>query len=483
MSSGVILSNKQSLANALEHSDENSTQLAVSSKKGQRLAKKTKTNQSKITKANLNSKAINKCYSPVKMSANRKTNSAIKATNILANTEDDLFILKDSSNLKKTKNDFEAKPLSSLLEEESNSMNQVQENFVHECEEFDQVLKKIKFKEQFKREFEAQLNSRMTKETVEPLFNTLSVFQPLVKEDDYCQSEPSMYNSPLIAEPSSLAFSNKVDMPCATLFCDDALSITNSMSPSSCLSNDLSPASCLSTSSLSTEISNDDMSFNQPSFNLSYDISSPTESNLSNSGLGSCDLFESTDLNYIPEIDVEKTKFNNSIFFPLPDDLNSGYYMSYEEDSLQGKTPDYSYLAPQAGDSTMSLDVSLDFDDLPPNLDAMTEKLIKEISFNDNLNIVQNNDINLKTNSTIQYKNSNKIFDYNYSSKGKSLKIPNHFNFDDETEVIKKPRTTFNLNSPTNQPLSNQQSKFSALKNSSVLLNLLVNGEDSYLNK
>lgn len=387
--------------------DENS----ITNKKGQKLNKKNKINcnqSTRITKTNLNSKVIEKCYSPVKVNKKNWSNANKNSS------ADDLFILKDCSNLKKKH------------ENKQNDEN----HFVQDCKEFDCVLEKIKFKEQFKKQYEAQVNSRLAKQTIQPLFNTLSVFEPLRKEDTaYCQIEPPIDNSPLIATPTSIDYADKVDMPFE-------------------LSNDITY----------------EMNYN--------DLSSPISSTSSINSMSCEQFFESnstanlitTNANYIPEIDELKTTIGNtnSIFFPLTEDLSSTssvFYMTSEDEEklAAGKKIDYenmnlTHLAPQAGDSCMSLDVNMDFDELPVNLDAETEKLIKEISFNSCLT-VQN------TNSTIQIENTGckKDLSFDYIPGNKPVKIPNHFSFD--SEIVKKARTSLNL------PANNQT--FKLTRNSS----------------
>ena len=433
ISSGIILSNKQSLLTKNTATDENNSPVSASGgKKGQRLAKKNKaSNQSKITKTNLNCKAMEKCYSPVKTA--RKSAPT-----------DDLFVLKDNGNLKK-----KATPAPGDKQPGDESGSLVQDHFVQDCREFDDVLEKIKFKEQFKRQYEAQLNSRMAKQAVEPLFNTLSVFEPLAKEDSSCQSEPSINNSPLIATPSSIAYANKVDMACMTPF----------------------------------ELSSD------VTYDLAYELS--PVSNLSSSG--SYDLFDSmnaaasdlTDANtnfHIPVIDELKTTIGNpnSIFSPLTDDLNSSYYLTCgDEEKLADKKIDFDsmsliHLAPQAGDSCMNLDVSMDFDELPMNLDPETEKLIREISFGagSNFNTVQSAKQPNSTTAAIEAgrKEDDLAFD-DCRSHSKQVKNPNHFR---ASETTKKARTS--LGSPTNHPRSTCK-----INSSSVLLNLLISDDVGYL--
>lgn len=384
---------------------------------------------------------LEKCYSPNK--AARK--SANKAT-------DDLFVLKDNSNLPK-KAAQQASPATSGNSSSDESGALVQDHFVQDCREFDDVLEKIKFKEQFKRQYEAQLNSRMAKQTVEPLFNTLSVFEPLAKEDSYCQSEPSINNSPLIATPSSIAYASKVDMACMVMPFELSNDVTYD------LGYELSPASDLSSSS------------------GSYDLFEP---------VNACSSEPTASPNFhIPEIDELKTSIGhpNSIFSPLTDDLNSSYYLTGSDEeklAAAGKKIDFDsmnllHLAPQAGDSCMSLDVSMDFDELPVNLDPETEKLIREIggfgTGTGNFTSVQSaQQLNSTTAAAIESarKEDRLAFD-NYRSHSKPVKHPNHFR---ASEITKKARTSLSaLSSPANRPTCKINSS------SSVLLNLLISDD------
>ena len=416
--SGIILSNKQSAI--CENTPKvDSSQTVCNGKKAQRLPKKNKLNQVKIIKTNLN-KAIDKCYSPAKTTATIKKNNA-------ATTGDNLFVLKDSSNLRKKKQSIEEAKKEEKKAEckkdlklDFSSPNL--DHFVEDCKEFDCVLEKIKFKEQFKLEYEAQLN-RGSKKKIQPLFNTLSVFEPISKEDDVddYQSEISIYNSPLIAEPTSIALASKVDMNCLQFDFQSNDEIENY------------EMNCLDLTSPISELSSplSELSSNQ---SIHYDLLEATSS----SSLTDHQLMI-TNANYIPQIDELKTTIGNtnSIFTPLIDNSDSFMLACDDEDKL---SVDYDYLAPAAGDSCMSLGVSLDFDELPPNLDLETEKLIKEISSTTALNTqVQN------ANSTILHKNEldKKLIDYNsnYRPTSRSLKIPNHFLSLDNT---KKARISFN---------------------------------------
>lgn len=430
ISSGVILSSKQSpQTETSTNTDENSpVPSTCGGKKGQKLAKKNKAgNQSKINKTNLNSKVMEKCYSPVKTA--RKSPAS-----------DDLFALKDTSNLKK-------KAIPAPSDE-----SLVQDHFVQDCREFDDVLEKIKFKEQFKRQYEAQLNSRMAKQTVEPLFNTLSVFEPLAKEDSYYQSEPPINNSPLIATPTSIAYANKVDMACMMPF-----ELSNDVTYD--LNYELSPVSDLSTSD-------------------SYDLFDSVNAAAS-------DLTAAANTNFhIPDMNELKTTVGNpnSIFTPLTEDLNSSYYLTCGDDGdgkLAGKKIDFEsmnliHLAPQAGDCCMSLDVSMDFDELPANLDPETEKLIREISFASSIG----NGSNLTTVQSAQQPNSttaNEVsriesyLTFDARSHSRQVKNPNHFR---ASEVTKKARTTSPAHRSTTCKINSS---------SSVLLNLLISDDVGYL--
>ena len=359
---------------------------------------------------------MEKCYSPVK-------------TVRKSPTTDELFVLKDNSNLKKkaTPNDKQAGE--KIL---------VQDHFVQDCREFDDVLEKIKFKEQFKRQYEAQLNSRMAKQTVEPLFNTLSVFEPLAKEDSYCQSEPPINNSPLIATPSSIAYANKVDMP---------FELSNDVTYD--LSYELSPVS---------------------------DLSSPSSYDLFDSvNAAAADLNANT-IFHIPDMNELKTTIGNpnSIFSPLTDDLNSSYYLTFSDDEkLVGKKIDFEsanliHLAPQAGDSCMSLDVSMEFDELPQNLDAETEKFIREIGFGGNFTVQSAQQLN---STTIENGRKESDLAFDHRSHSKPSKNPNHFR---ASEITKKARTSLS-------PPIHQRSTCKINSSSSVLLNLLISDEVDYL--
>lgn len=407
---------------------------ACGGKKAQRLAKKTKAaNQSKITKTNLNSKVLEKCYSPNKTarkSANKET--------------DDPFVLKDNSNVPRKAVQQQASPASS-----DESVALVPDHFVQDCQEFDDVLEKIKFKEQFKRQYEAQLNSRMAKQNVEPLFNTLSVFEPLAKEDSYCESEPPINNSPLIATPSSIAYANKVDMACMPMPFELSNDVTYD------LGYELSPASDMSSQS------------------GLYDL-------FDSANAGSADLTASPNF-HIPELDEMKTSIGhpNSIFSPLTDDLqSSSYYLTCgDEETLAaaGKKIDFDsmnllHLAPQAGDSCMSLDVSMDFDELPVNLDPETEKLIREIGGFGTPAVQNAQQLNSTTAAAIEggRKEAGLMFD-SYRSHSKPVKHPNHFR---ASEITKKARTSLSsLSSPANRPTCKMNSS------SSVLLNLLISDD------
>lgn len=403
----------------------------TTTKKGQRLTtKKTKSTANKITKTNLNSKAIRKCYSPVKANRKHPMSNPIQTA-----SSDELFVLRDSSNKLSAETsaaDDKATAASATVENATGDLA----HFVQDCKEFDSVFEKIKFKEQFKKQYEAQLNSRMSKPTVEPLFNTFSVFSPL-KDDQYVEIEPSGDNSPLIATPTSIAFANKVDMPCAV-----------------------------------------------PYEELSYDLLSPSSS-LSTSSSTYCDsLFDSprvsdfaastTNSYHIPvaEIDELKTTIGNtnSIFTPLTDDLNSSnfYIAGDDDDDRTMKQIDFNdepinwiHLAPQAGDSC----ISLDFDELPTCLDDATEKLIKEISFgsvrSDNRRQTANSSpsrtVQNLNNSTISFYDSSKSSLDSYVSSSKSVKIPNHFS-NLESEITKKPRISFQ-SSAANQTKQSHSSK------------------------
>jgi len=419
ISAGVILSNTQSVSTASDNTLK-SVENTNSVRKGQRLTKKAKStvNKQQIVKANPSSKVIKK---PTKMTISKKLS-------------DDLI------------------------------ENEQLTHFVQDCKEFDEVMEKLTFKQQFKKEYEAQLNNRMSKQIIEPVFNTFSVFSPL-KEDQYDQVEPSSDNSPLIATPLSITQARKVDMPCIEMNSFD----------------------CLSDSSNSEQM-----------FDLTKTFTTSTAS-------------------YIPEsvhIDELKTTIGNttSIFTPLTDN-NCNYMMASADDLTAIKKIDehgadrWLSLAPQAGDAECCIDtVDLDFDDLPMGMDTDLIKEINSVSSNnvstnsydsssyDSVSMnsnsldghhhsikpgrVQNLTNNLN-NSTISFNDSNDLiengsFDFLSSSSSKSVKVPNHFN-NLELEITKKARFSFDQSSaniiPPHQSIKITNSK---LNSNSALLNLLL---------